>query len=57
MAVKCQNGKQFQMYIYIHIYIYKLIIKLSEPMYHNFHIYKSIQYINTYCNFKINFEF
>ena len=53
MAVKCQNGKQFLMYIYIYI----LIIKLSEPMYHNIHIYKSIQYINTYCNFKINFEF
>ena len=56
----CQMSKWqtiSNVYIYIHIYIYKLIIKLSEPMYHNFHIYKSIQDINTYCNFKINFEF
>ena len=48
MAVKPQNDKQYLMYIYIYI----LIIKLSEPMYHNIHIYKNIQYINTWNKFQ-----
>ena len=49
MAVKCQIGKQYLIYIYI------MKIKLSEPIYHNIHIYKSIQYINIYCNFQTIF--